>query len=149
MASDDSATFSRYLRNFVVLTLKATEVATRRRDRKGGRAGKEVIQRLFLHRIHVLGDNLSIDKAVKRASLVFPNAAYPPMSFLDYTAMVAEKATDPGIIDPFIEHCLFHGNFLSLQEKSMPQIVTLADYASSIQGEHGSCFISCSLSIRA
>jgi hypothetical protein len=63
----------RHLRDIRVLAEEAFEVTPCGGDGIGGAAGQKMKQRFLFNRVHMACNDLTIHKAEKRASPVFPN----------------------------------------------------------------------------
>ncbi len=96
------------LRNIVILTVEATEVATHRGDGERLAAGQKVEQRFFFDGINIFSNQSAVHQRVQFAVPVFPHPADAAFSWF-YVAMMTAQFTDDFVfLVRCIKHCLFH-----------------------------------------
>src|SRR3990172_1266767 len=89
IGSGHRLTAFRHLGDFVILAMKATEVAPDGRYGIGRRAGLKVKKRLFFDRVHVTGDELAVIQAKESPFPVFPYPADAAFSVRDAAVEIA------------------------------------------------------------
>jgi hypothetical protein len=65
----------------------------------------EMVERLFLNRIDVLGDRLAVDQGEQRTVMILTDAASPPATSGDQTMKAAQLAADFVVWQAFPEFC--------------------------------------------
>jgi hypothetical protein len=80
----------RHLRDLMILTLEASEIATHSGHGERGRPRKEMKERLLFDGVHIQRDRTSIDEGVKLSLLILPHSTEAPFRERDRTSMVAE-----------------------------------------------------------
>ena len=91
----------------VVLTVKTAEVTAGSGDGKGETSGKEMEERFLFYGIRIRREDLSIDKRVENATLVFSHPADTPFPLFDEAVMTTEKAANLFSFKLFIEKSFF------------------------------------------
>jgi len=99
----------RHLRDFMVLAMAATKIASRRRYGEGPGTGKKMEERFFLDGINVEGAGEAVDKGVQNTVLVFPHTAKPSLSLGNMAVVPAEAAMDLRALQFFIKQGFSHG----------------------------------------
>jgi hypothetical protein len=69
----------------------------------------EMKQGLFLYRIFMPSDYLSVDQGIKYAVPVFPYSAYTPFTWIYRAVLTAEMTFDFTVPDLVVEHRFLHG----------------------------------------
>ena len=109
----------RHLRNIVVLTVQAAEVAARTGQRQARRTRMEMVQWLLLNGVDGQRTRLAIHLAHEHAPLIPPTTAHPRLA-LSNTAMVrTERALHPSILQPLIIPTLHHRHIFLFRKLSL------------------------------
>ena len=96
------------LRDVVVLTVQAAEVAACTGDGQASGTWMEMVKRLLLHRINGHGTRFSIDLAHKHATMIPPTATDTRLTFSDMTVMGTEQTLYSPTLQMFIIPTLYH-----------------------------------------
>ena len=86
-ASGNQFAFTRHLRDLPVLTPLTAEIAARRSDGIGQRAGIKMVKRFLFHRIYILADSASIDQGIKDAIHILTHAADTQFAIWNHTVV--------------------------------------------------------------
>jgi hypothetical protein len=105
----------RHLGDVGILAEPAFEIAAHRGDGKGSAAGHQVEKRFFLNRVVTGSDQAPVYPCLQNAIPVFPHPADSPFAAADYAHMAAQPASDPLVLQGFVEPGFHLGGVLSFR----------------------------------
>jgi hypothetical protein len=94
--------------------VETSEIAAHGCNRVGTASRLELKEWFFFYGVYMLGNYLSIDKGIERATFVFPDTANTPFAVSNLAVMGAEEAIDIVFIG-FIVETGFHFSIYDLQ----------------------------------